>query len=88
MLDRGQGVPTNGAEAPKWYMKAAEQGYAPAQNNLGLEFEDGKAVPQDYDEAVKWFRKSARSEAMPPPNSTLRPCTTRVTACLRTTPRP
>jgi TPR repeat protein len=88
MLDRGQGVPTNGAEAPKWYMKAAEQGYAPAQNNLGLEFEDGKAVPQDYDEAVKWFRKSARSEAMPPPNSTLRACTTRVTACLRTMPRP
>jgi TPR repeat protein len=24
MLDRGQGVPTNGAEAPKWYMKAAD----------------------------------------------------------------
>jgi TPR repeat protein len=49
-------------------MKAAEQGYAPAQNNLGLEYEDGRAVPQDYDEAVKWFRKSARSEAMPLPN--------------------
>jgi hypothetical protein len=68
-------------------MKAAEQGYAPAQNNLGLEYEDGMAVPQDYDEAVKWFRKSARSElcrCLAEP----RAFTTRVTACLRTMPRP
>jgi len=30
-------------EAVKWYRKAAEQNYAPAQNNLGLCYEHGKA---------------------------------------------
>ena len=37
----------------------AEQGYAPAQYNLGVMYEDGLGVPQDYAEAVKWFRLSA-----------------------------
>ena len=43
-----------------WYHKAAEQGYASAQTNLALMYEDGLGVQQDYVEAVKWFRKAAR----------------------------
>jgi hypothetical protein len=39
--------------------KAAEQGDAGAQYNLGLMFAKGKGVPQDYKEAVKWFTKAA-----------------------------
>ena len=35
MYDEGLGVPENDAEAVKWCRKAAEQGYAPAQYNLG-----------------------------------------------------
>ena len=31
----GEGVPKNDAEAVTWYRKAAEQGYANAQFNLG-----------------------------------------------------
>ena len=46
-------------EAVKWYRKAAEQGHAFAQTNLGLCYEEGKGVSQDYYEAVKWYRKAA-----------------------------
>lgn len=33
--DRGNGVTKNAEEAVKWYRKAAEQGYAKAQDSLG-----------------------------------------------------
>ena len=39
--------------------KAAEQGDADAQFNLGLMYDIGKGVPQDYQEAVKWYRMAA-----------------------------
>ena len=42
-----------------WYRKAAAQGDAEAQHNLGLMYVHGEGVPQDYAEAVKWFRKAA-----------------------------
>ena len=32
----------------------AEQGYAPAQNNLGVRYKVGHGVPQDYPEAMRW----------------------------------
>ncbi len=43
----------------RWYRKAAEQGDADAQNNLGLMYENGLGVLQNYAEAVRWFRKAA-----------------------------
>ena len=46
-------------EAVKWYRKAAEQGNAAAQANLGYCYQNGQGVVQDYDEAVKWYRKAA-----------------------------
>jgi len=46
-------------EAVKWYRKAAEQGYAPAQVNLGRMYEYGWGIAQDHVEAMKWFRKAA-----------------------------
>ena len=52
--DKGEGVAKDPAEAVKWYRKAAEQNYAPAQNNLGLCYENGRGV-----EAAKWYRKAA-----------------------------
>src|SRR5215831_606454 len=39
--------------------KAAEQGNAQAQSNLGVMYQDGEGVPQSDTEAVKWYRKSA-----------------------------
>jgi TPR repeat protein len=39
--------------------KAAEQGDAEAQNNLGLMYYEGEGVSQDYMEAAKWYRLAA-----------------------------
>ena len=55
----GQGVPKDGAEAEKWFRLAADQGYAPAQYNLGVMYTNGWGVPQNYDEATKWHALAA-----------------------------
>jgi len=39
----------------KWYRKAAEQGYAKAQDALGLCCAKGQGVAEDYVEAYKWL---------------------------------
>ena len=49
----------NNEEAVKWYRKAAEQGYARAQNNLGSMYEDGRGVPPNDEEAAKWYFEAA-----------------------------
>jgi len=49
----------NYREAVKWFRKAAEQGHAEAQNNLGVCYYRGEGVPQDDKEAVYWWRKAA-----------------------------
>jgi TPR repeat protein len=46
-------------EAVKWYRKAAEQNYTPAQSNLGWCYDNGQGVAKDYVEAVKWYRQAA-----------------------------
>ena len=43
----------------KWYRKAADQGHATAQTNLGWMYATGQGVTRDDVEAVKWFRKAA-----------------------------
>ncbi len=47
------------AMALREFRPLAEQGYAGAQNNLGLMYARGRGVPQDYAAAVKWYRKAA-----------------------------
>ncbi len=59
MYSEGQGVPQDYAEAVKWFTKAAEQGHAKAQNNLGLMHEEGRGVPQDYVQAHMWYNLAA-----------------------------
>lgn len=51
----------NYTEAFKWHKKAAELGYAPAQNDLGAMYHNGKGVNRDYVEALKWYLKAAES---------------------------
>ena len=41
------------------YCKAALQGYASAQLNLGIKYDNGQGVPKSYREAVKWYREAA-----------------------------
>ncbi len=55
MYADGEGVLRNDAEALRWYRKAAEQGNAAAQANLGLMYLDGQGVDEDDVEAYKWL---------------------------------
>jgi TPR repeat protein len=45
-----------------WYRKAAEQGNAIAQLNVGYAYENGDGVDQDMKTALDWYRKSADHE--------------------------
>ena len=51
----GQGVAKDEVEAVKWYRKAADQGYAHAQSNLGVSYANGLGVAKDEVEAYKWW---------------------------------
>jgi TPR repeat protein len=51
----GQGVKLSEAEAVRWFTKAAEQGYVPAQAKLGSLFYSGRGVPQDLTRAYFWM---------------------------------
>ncbi len=56
----GDGVAQDGQEALKWYLAAAEQGVAEAQNDYGFVYFYGKAgVAKDEAKAIPWFRKAA-----------------------------
>ena len=59
MYENGMGVPQDDAMAAAWYHRAAEQGYAIAQNDLGLMYSNGRGVPEDHAEAAHWIRKAA-----------------------------
>ena len=51
--------PQNDAEAAKWFMKAAEQGYMDAQKNLASCYKEGIGVLQNDGKAFEWFEKAA-----------------------------
>jgi TPR repeat protein len=59
MYDNGQGVARDYAEAARWSRKAADQGVAEAQFNLGVMHDNGRGVARDYAEAARWLRKAA-----------------------------
>src|SRR5438105_10769787 len=44
--------------ALQWYRRAAEQGDAAAQNDLGSMYLNGFGVTKDATEAARWYRKS------------------------------
>jgi TPR repeat protein len=49
----------NYTQAIQWFRKAAEQGHAMAQYNLGNRYYKGEGVTKDYIQAAQWFRKAA-----------------------------
>ncbi|MBQ8098978.1 MAG: sel1 repeat family protein [Bacteroidaceae bacterium] len=60
LYDFGDGGLSRDSEKAKyWYQKSAEQGYAKAQNSLGLFYELGKGLMKDYEKAIYWYQKSA-----------------------------
>ena len=55
MYSNGQGVPQDYAEAVRWYLLAAEQGAASAQNNLGVMYILGQGLLQSNVMAHMWY---------------------------------
>jgi TPR repeat protein len=55
----GTEVPHDYQQAMSWNRKAAEQGDAHAQRDLGWMYANGSGVTQDYQQAVVWYRKAA-----------------------------
>lgn len=47
-------------EAVSWLIKSANQGYAPAQCNLGYHYGQGLGVKQDFEQEVFWYNKAAK----------------------------
>jgi tetratricopeptide (TPR) repeat protein len=59
MYENGNGVPQSFEKAAEWRQKAAEQGEAGAQNDLGVMYEYGQGVPQSFEKAAEWYQKAA-----------------------------
>lgn len=55
MYHFGKGVPRDDAEAARWYLLAANGGYAWAQLQLFSMYQEGRGVPRDNAEARKWL---------------------------------
>ena len=64
MYRDGVGVPNDDKMAFKWYTKAAEQGYADAQFELGEMYGLGRGVPQDYIKAHMWSNVYLQNNAL------------------------
>lgn len=59
--DNGYGVGQSNVEAATWFKKAAEQGYAVAQCNLGNCYSSGDfGIGQSYSKAAYWYEKAAK----------------------------
>ena len=48
----------DGSRTGRW-RRAADQGHATSQYNLGVMYFDGRGIPQDDAEAVRWYRLAA-----------------------------
>ena len=59
VYEYGRGVEQSDEKAVEWYLKAAEQGFARAQNNLGVMYANGTGVEQSYEKAAEWVLKAA-----------------------------
>jgi TPR repeat protein len=55
-------VPQDSAEAARWYRKAADQGEAVGQFNLGGMYAEGQGVPQEYVTAHMWLNLAAAKD--------------------------
>ena len=65
MYADGRGVPRDDAQAVRWYRKAADQDYPPAQYSLGVMYANGRGVPRDDSHAMTWYRKAAEQGYVP-----------------------
>lgn len=62
MYAGGLGVEKNYVMAKKWYLKAAQNGHAIAQYNVGVNYAKGEnGFDKDINEARKWLKKSSEN---------------------------
>ena len=59
MYAKGLGVAIDYAQAVSWFQKAADQGNAGAEYDLGVAYLDGHGVKQDTAHALILIRKAA-----------------------------
>jgi TPR repeat protein len=57
--DVGLGVPRNATLAARWYLKAAQMGYAPAQRNLAGFLAVGHGIEKNVESARYWYLAAA-----------------------------
>src|SRR5215471_5148219 len=57
--DLGLHVQPDGKQSMHWLTEAANQGYVPAQYELGRTYLYGRGVPADYTKALLWEQKAA-----------------------------
>lgn len=55
----GQVLLQDAAAAARWYRRAAEQGFSPAQLAFAIALDGGWGVPRDPAEAARWYRIAA-----------------------------
>jgi len=58
-LDGSKSLPKDVSKAFSCFLWAAEKGYAPAQDQVGLMYITGQSVPVDRKKAVEWTQKAA-----------------------------
>jgi len=59
MYAQGRGVPRDIKQAVEWYTRAAQQGLAMAQFNLGTLYSTGGGIPRDEAKAADWLERAA-----------------------------
>ena len=59
MYDRGEGIAQSYRAAICWYTRAAEQGLASAQFNLGLKYDVGLGTSENDELAGDWYTRAA-----------------------------
>ena len=60
MYENGHGVDVNYKKAIEWCEKAAKQGDAGAQCNLGVMYDNGHGVKQSDSDAIRWYGMAAK----------------------------
>ena len=65
MYTKGDCVAQDYKKALEWYTKAAEQGDAEAQYNLGVIYEEGLGIEKDMQKAKHFFKQAAKNKFQP-----------------------
>ena len=59
MYSDGRATPKDPQKAFELYKVAAEDGFAPAQVELGISYHKGRGIPEDIVQAARWFSAAA-----------------------------